>query len=115
MDMRALAFPSAHFSGVWACASLQHLPREGAEQALSEIARVLKPRGSLAVVVKAGTGSSFDRLGRFVQLYEVAELSALLEDVGFVVVQERRAVNFKETLGPGHLKQWIHCLATKRP
>jgi hypothetical protein len=63
------------------------------------------------LVVKAGSGASFDRLGRYVRLYDDCALTELLARSRFAIEQWHSASNFKETLGSGQTKHWIHCLA----
>ncbi len=49
-DMRRLPFGPGEFDAVMSVAAIDHLDREGIEQALLESARVLKPRGQLLIV-----------------------------------------------------------------
>jgi SAM-dependent methyltransferase len=69
-DMRAIPFGGAVFDGIWASASLLHLPRDDLPLALSEIKRVLKTGGLLFASVKKGVGDLRDGDGRFFALYE---------------------------------------------
>jgi SAM-dependent methyltransferase len=69
-DMRAIPFGGGTFDGVWASASLLHLPRNDLPLALLEIKRVLKPGGLLFASVKTGIGDFRDADGRFFALYE---------------------------------------------
>jgi SAM-dependent methyltransferase len=69
-DMRIIPFGGAVFNGIWASASLLHLPRDDLPLALSEIKRVLKPGGLLFASVKKGAGDFRDANGRFFALYE---------------------------------------------
>ena len=54
-DMRAIPFADASFDGVWASASLLHLPRSELAVALREINRILRSDGLLFASVKTGT------------------------------------------------------------
>ena len=69
-DMRAIPFRATAFDGVWASASLLHLPRSDLVSALSEVRRVLKAGGLLFASVKTGVGDFFDADGRFFTFYE---------------------------------------------
>ncbi|MBO5050507.1 MAG: class I SAM-dependent methyltransferase [Oscillospiraceae bacterium] len=55
----------AQFDGVWACASLLHLPLPELTKVIERIAISLKPGGILYASFKYGTGSHFDDKGRY--------------------------------------------------
>lgn len=82
-DMRAVPFQSGVFDGVWASASLLHLPRHDLPVALGEIRRVLKPGGLLFASVKAGRGSRRGEDGRTFTLYRRNSWEASLASQGF--------------------------------
>ncbi|HYL88174.1 MAG TPA: class I SAM-dependent methyltransferase [Burkholderiales bacterium] len=52
-DMRKLPFPSASFDGIVSSYAIDHLGRKGAETALGEAYRVLKPGGEFLMMVLA--------------------------------------------------------------
>ena len=54
-DLRELGerFPDGLFDGVWACASLVHLPRVDAVAVLHDFAHLLRPGGSLFISVRS--------------------------------------------------------------
>lgn len=89
-DARRLPLRSGCVHGVWANASLLHLPPDEAAQALRESGRVLWSRGLLHVSVKSGEGSEWEsrRYGapRWFQYWSAADLDALLADTDFEVV-----------------------------
>ncbi len=92
-DMRRLPCRSDAVDGLWACASLPHLPRDQAPLALAEFRRVLKPGGLLYLGVKAGDGERwvasehFDGAARFFTFYGAADIEAQAGDAGFNVVE----------------------------
>lgn len=53
-DMEDLQFDDNSFEGIWACASLLHLPKRNLPSVLDKINRILKPNGLLFVGVKEG-------------------------------------------------------------
>ncbi len=58
MDMRRLELPDASCRGVWCSASLLHLPMHVAPRAASELVRVTRPGGPIAVFLKQRTPDS---------------------------------------------------------
>ena len=82
------------FDGVWAAASLLHLPKARIHQALQEIRRVLKPDGGFFITVKKGEGEALvdNHVGkRFFAYYQPQELTQLLasEDLKAECITER--------------------------
>lgn len=81
MDMESLDFPSGIFDGVWADASLLHLPKSRFPLAVERIARVLKEGGILFVALKQGEGEGFagnEDERRFFSFWKVDELDKAL-------------------------------------
>ena len=90
-DLRSLDFSSSSFNGIWACASLLHLKREETPAVLSSFYTLLKPKGTLFVLVKEGTGEAdiketlSSNISRHFTYFTVNELKTLLTDAGFMV------------------------------
>lgn len=53
------------YNGVWACASLLHVPRADLHDAIKRLVRALKPRGVLYMSFKYGSGERVADDGRF--------------------------------------------------
>ncbi len=92
MDMRALAFSAATFDIVWCIAVLLHLPKADAPLALTEMRRVLRPGGVLALSLQVGSGEGWERgpypgVSRFFARYTPDEVEALLTGAAFTVLQ----------------------------
>lgn len=92
-DMRRLPVGAASVDGIWALASLLHLPETAVGAALDDFRRVLRPRGTLYLSVKHGRGSRWvpsayghDRR-RFFRYWTAAELDQRVTQAGFVVVE----------------------------
>lgn len=109
-DMRRLPFgPVA--DGIWANASLLHLPRAEVPAVLRELARVLRPEALLYLAVKEGTGEGYDeeRYGagnpRFFTYWEPEALDAALSGAGFRIEHSR------STRGPRD--RWLQRLARR--
>lgn len=93
-DMRLLPFRS-NVDGLWACASLLHLPAAEARRTLEGFARALAPAGVLFLAVKGGSGEFWDEAyghdaPRFVKLWEASDLDRVLAAAGFCVVEAWR-------------------------
>lgn len=87
-DMRCLSIADASFGGVWLCASLLHLPRSQALDALLEVRRVIHPGDPLFLGVQLGEGERWktDNGLRLFTYYQPDELQELIEKASFQVV-----------------------------
>ena len=98
-DFRSIPLPDSSYEGVWACASLLHLPRTEMPKALAEVRRMLRVGGHFLVSVKEGQGEAWvadkGMEERFFTYYGSEELDKLLEQAGF-------EIEYSETKGvPG--------------
>ncbi|WP_181871093.1 class I SAM-dependent methyltransferase [Sphaerisporangium album] len=87
-DILDLPFADRAFSGVWACASLLHLPSVDLVGALKEIARVLRFNGVVSISMKEGAGEGWRHGGslqgaRWFTLTTPAQILDMLSIVGF--------------------------------
>lgn len=89
-DARRLPLRDGSVAGVWANASLLHLPPDGVAEALAEARRVLAGPALLHVSVKSGRGAEWEseRYGepRWFQYWSAPDLDALLEEAGFRIL-----------------------------
>lgn len=67
------------FDGIWACASLLHVPRSEMHDVLSRLTRALKPKGVLYASFKHGDGEG-ERNGRFFNDYNEQSFQRLLSE-----------------------------------
>lgn len=88
MDFADLAFENC-FDGVWACASLLHVPRDSIKDILARIHRALACGGVLYASFKAGKGER-TRGERFFSDYGQ-------EDMGSLVCGRRRLGDLRES------------------
>lgn len=94
MDMRKLEFEESSFSGIFAMASVFHIPKEQMSNLLIEFRRILKNNGLLYICVMKGSGekmieksAAVDKMGpRFFAFYDMEELSNLLDQAGFKTI-----------------------------
>ena len=88
-DVRALPFASGTLDGVWACASLLHLPKVELPAALAETHRALG-HGHICLIMKQGEGESWRDDGqgqrRFFAYFHPAEVELALERAEFRVM-----------------------------
>ena len=88
-DLRRLPFASESFPGVWAAASLLHLPQADFAPALRDLARVIG-RGCLYLALKEGVGETWqERPGgpRFFRYYRIDAVEEALREAGFRVME----------------------------
>ena len=113
-DMCSLPIADECADGCFVCASLLHLPRGQAPQALLEFRRVLRPGGVLYVGLKEGEGEEWvtDREGheRFFVYYRLGEADRLIQAVGFEIVD-----GWTSPPGEGQRHNWLNRFAVARP
>ncbi|HVM33793.1 MAG TPA: bifunctional GNAT family N-acetyltransferase/class I SAM-dependent methyltransferase [Actinomycetota bacterium] len=110
-DMRRLPAADAAFDGVWASASILHIPAHGAPRVVEGFRRALRPGGVLFASVKLGRGEAWavrDRHPRFFTYYTDDSLDALLEESGFGIEEEWRE---DDALGR---EPWLNRIAARR-
>jgi len=93
-DMRTLPYPTNIFDGVYAKASLLHIPKADMLQALREIFRVVTPGGVVHVAIKAGDGErevAEDDYGyayqRFFSYWSAADFCTIIRKGGFEIMR----------------------------
>jgi GNAT superfamily N-acetyltransferase/SAM-dependent methyltransferase len=90
-DLRALPFQGAALDGVWASASLLHLPRAEIAIALHELRAAVRPGGALLLSLKMGGGEELrptQQGPRLFGLYQPDEVRRLLHGARFAVVYQ---------------------------
>lgn len=90
MNMCNLGFREEYFDGAWCCASLLHLPKDHAPNALLEINRVMKPSGMLVLSIQEGDTEGWEPGyvsgdERYFARYQVDEMERILSENGFCV------------------------------
>ncbi len=88
------------FDGIWANASLLHVPRAGLPNVLARVHCALKPGGLLAASFKSGGAEGRDKLGRYYNYLNADELTALLNAAGAwasLDLKEGRATGYDGT------------------
>jgi 2-polyprenyl-3-methyl-5-hydroxy-6-metoxy-1,4-benzoquinol methylase len=100
----------AEFDGVWACASLLHVPSEQVSDALDRLVRSLRPGGVLFVSVKAGNFEG-QREGRWFSDRSPSALHDLLADTADLEVIR---IWEADDVRPGLASKWVNSLAARR-
>jgi SAM-dependent methyltransferase len=111
-DLRDLPFQRMSFDGLWAAASLMHLPKPAARRALTSLSRLVRPGGFFAATVTHGVKS---RLvtdgwlpGRYVARWRKEELACAVRRAGWTIL-ELGVVTNRERKG-----RWLNLLAQKQ-
>ncbi len=87
----------AAFDGIWANASLLHVPRAGLASVFDRVCRALKPGGLLYASFKSGGTEGRDTLGRYYNYLNADEVTALLNAAG-----TWSSLDLKEGRGAGY-------------
>ena len=95
MDFGELQFPDSSFDGVWAAASLLHVPKAQVGGVLTELKRVLRPGGVGFISLKEKkdidegvvTETTYGGISRFFAFYTKDEFAKILTDEGFEILQ----------------------------
>lgn len=100
------------FDGIWACASLLHVPLTELPDALQRLARALRPAGILYASFKYGSGERERGGRRFTDLDEagLAELLRQVPDLSLIetwTTADRRPERMDE--------RWLNALLRRRP
>lgn len=112
MDFEKLSFPKNSFDGIWASASLYHVPRENLLGVLNKLNLVLKNGGLFFSLYRIGEGERFTKekrgnavLERFCAYYQPQEIDNLLNKAGFN--------NIKSELDLIETGDWVGVFARK--
>jgi ubiquinone/menaquinone biosynthesis C-methylase UbiE len=113
-DFLRLPFAAEVFDGIWAMATLLHVPRTHLSSVLSEIKRVLKPESVLFISVKKGHGRKRDANSRYFEFYQMEEWLDRLEKAGFAIMKAEEVLETR-TIQTGNSQHvtWIQCLAQR--
>lgn len=99
------------FDGVWASASLLHVPEKEMPEVLKKIGFALKPGGYLYISVKEGDFEGI-RSGRYFVDYTRRKLTDLIEDTGvFKVKDSWKSDDIREYISD---TKWINIIARKK-
>ena len=115
MDILDLNFEKESFDGIWASASLLHIPKKNLKSVLNKLKSALTKEGVLYISLKKGEGSEIlkdNRYGgvdKYYVYYRPEEINELLKIVGFEIIEneERSKRAIYDT------NSWIHVFCKK--
>lgn len=108
MLFQEIAFEEA-FDGVWACASLLHVPADELKDVLHRIARAMKDGGILYVSFKYGAFAG-ERNGRFFTDLSEEAFAGLVKAIPGLEMQE---YFITEDVRPGRNEKWLNAVVKK--
>jgi SAM-dependent methyltransferase len=86
-DFLRMRLPDEAFDGIFANASLFHVPSQELERVLRELAHSLKPRGVLFSSNPRGSGEGWSGDARYANYMELASYQGYLQRAGFTVLE----------------------------
>ena len=108
-EIRALPIRTGSLDGIWAAASLIHLPKRTVPNVLAALRHLVRPEGFLAATVTHGSNSRIKRTGwmpgRYFARWRKDELVRILRRTGWTVLS-LRVVSNQERKG-----RWINVIA----
>lgn len=110
MDIMDLKFEKELFDGIWASASLLHIPKTNIKSVLKKLKYLMVRNGVLYISLKKGDGSEvlkdsrYGGVDKFYVYYQPEEIEKILKSVGFeiVVTEQKGRRGFYDT------NPWIH-------
>jgi SAM-dependent methyltransferase len=113
MDMLNTIFPNSLFNGIWACASVMHLPRRLLKPQIAEFCRILISGGILALTMTIDDIAHKDSFGRFFEAYSAIDLESAITGSGFSITAQETRIREKNTEQNGEIAKWITITSKK--
>ena len=111
-DLRAIPFQAMSFDGLWAAASLMHLPKPEARRILADICKLVRPGGLFAATVTYGVKSCLVAdgwvPGRYFARWKKDELARAVRRAGWTIL-ELNVITNRERKG-----RWLNLLAQRQ-
>ena len=111
-DLRDLPFQARSFDGLWAAASLMHLPKPETRRVLADLYRLVRPGGLFAATVTHGVKSCLVTdgwvPGRYFARWKKEELARAVRRAGWNIL-ELKVVTNRERKG-----RWLNLLAQRQ-
>lgn len=115
MDILDLNFEKDTFDGIWASASLLHVPKKRIKSVLIKLNEILTNQGILYISLKEGKGSElfsdirYGGVDKFYAYYHLEEIQNLLKDIGFNILE----IKLKDKRTSYDTNPWIHVYCKK--
>lgn len=100
------------FDGIWACASLLHVPKSQMPDVMRRFTQALKPGGVFYLSLKEGEEEQVAEDGRFFNYYTVESFRRLLAN--FPALGELARWKTEETRSHRHRSLWLNFLLKKQ-
>jgi SAM-dependent methyltransferase len=111
-DLRQLPFHAMSFDGLWAAASLMHLPKSVAGRILTDLSKIVRPGGLFAATVTYGVKSRIVTdgwvPGRYFARWKKDELARAVRRAGWSIL-ELKIITNRERKG-----RWLNLLAQRQ-
>ncbi len=111
-DLRRLPFHALSFDGLWAAASLMHLPKPVARRILTNLSKLVRPGGLFAATVTFGVKSRIVTdgwvPGRYFARWKKDELARAVRRAGWNIL-DLKVVTNRERKG-----RWLNLLAQRQ-
>lgn len=99
------------YDGIWACASLIHVPGRQLPETLVKLATALKPSGILYISYKMAATDDQDEIGCYINRISQTDLIRLLEELPSVSISKRWLT---VSAIPGSEDKWLNILCQKK-
>ena len=98
------------FDGIWACASLLHVPMEELPEVIGKLYKALKDKGFMYASFKYGEGTT-QRGERTFSDFTEETVERLMSDVGFTIVE----CGITSDIRPGRAEEkWVNVIVKKQ-
>ncbi|TCK56472.1 2-polyprenyl-3-methyl-5-hydroxy-6-metoxy-1,4-benzoquinol methylase [Flavobacterium sp. 90] len=110
MDILTLDFQKASFDGIWASASLLHIPKNKITPVLQKLKEILIKDGILYISLKQGNGSElftdirYGGVDKYYVYYQLEEIENILKKIGFKILK----IELKGKRTTYDTNSWIH-------
>jgi SAM-dependent methyltransferase len=112
-DMRRLPLRGGSFDGIWAAASLIHLPKANVKTVLADLRRLTRPGGILGATFTHGMKSRILKRGwipgRYFSRWKKGELERVFHATGW------QAIEVATVTGQERKGRWVNVLARRDP
>lgn len=116
MDICELNFQADSFNGIWASASLLHIPKDKIFEVFKNLHTILNEGGVFYLSLKKGIGehiiedTRYGGISKYYSFYTTDEIVDYLQRAGFKIstIEEMEMRSFYDT------NSWLHIFATKK-